>query len=652
MVFETRQIWTSSQLPTLSVLGMKVLELSRHPETTARDLLGHLQTDEALCDEIIAAANSPLCAASEPVLNVEQAIQSLGNSAVTSLTLSLLVRETCLNTGLPQPHVAAFWRQTVVKAVAAETLCGQVREGLDGEYFLAGLLVDLGRFVLLRTATQNYLTVLEKARQELLPLWRKEQTELGVTSAQIGAQLVEHWGLPTRLVQGIHAQFAPLTTFKQMASTTDYPLWGALALASAIGDYYCGDQQALAWFRIRELTTEILPMSEPEVNDLLQRIATRFAAVAEIMTVGNPSLPALEQLKANAIAQLKPIQRQAGSPAAPSVAPAAAINVSERRGFSASTPTSSERTFRDPLTMVFTPEFFEETLYKEVQRCRQIAAPLGVACVGIDRFPDLVRQHGESFGNAVLKRLAGLLKDLLRSSDTIARFDQQFAILASDPTAKGMQRLADRIRGRVAGEPLTWSGQNVTLTVSVGATLALPGRRDQLIGTQVLAIAKRALEEASAGEGNNVYFESLVDEVELQRLFMTNQFRFSRWLISRGVLDIPRVGKAMLDFTQHPLRLGELALRQELLTQREVDEILEDQEDSQDRFGQVAVRRELLTEDQMVGLLILQQEDPVHVAEHFLRLAILDQEHLQVLLKEYFSVVPWAAPLYPSAGNS
>lgn len=652
MVFETRQVWTSSQLPTLSVLGMKVLELSRRPETTARELLDHLQTDSALSERIIAAANSPLCHSAAPVVTLEQAVESLGTSVVTSLTLSLLVRETCLNTGLPLPHVAAFWRQAVVKAVAAETLCGQVREGLDGEYFLAGLLVDIGRFVLLRTATQNYLTVLDKAKLELLPLWRKEQTELGVTSAQIGAQLVEHWGLPTRLVQGIHAQFAPLTTFKQLASTTDYPLWGALALASAIGDYYCGDQQALAWLRIRELTTEIVPMSEPEVNDLLQRVASRFAEVAAVMTAGTASLPALDQLKASAIAQLKPIQRQTGMPGVSGAVHGPATNISERRGFSADAVSNTERTFRDPLTTVFTPEFFEETLYKEVQRCRQIATPLGVACVGIDRFQDLVRQHGETFGNAVLKRVGGLLKDLLRSSDTIARFDQQFGILASDPTAKGMQRLADRIRGRVAGEPMGWSGQDIPLTVSVGATLALPGRRDQLIGSQVLAVARRALDEASVGEGNNVYFEPLVDEVELQRLFMANQFRFSRWLISRGVLDIPRVGKAMLEFKQRPLRLGELALRQELLTQREVDEILEDQEDSQDRFGQVAVRRELLTEDQLVGLLILQQEDPVRIAEHFLRQSILDQEHLQLLLKEYFSVVPWAAPLYPSTGNS
>ena len=53
------------------------------------------------------------------------------------------------------------------------------------------------------------------------------------------------------------------------------------------------------------------------------------------------------------------------------------------------------KAFRDPLTLVFTRELFEDTLHKEVQRCRQMAAPIGVAFVDMDRFEELKSQHGE-----------------------------------------------------------------------------------------------------------------------------------------------------------------------------------------------------------------------------------------------------------------
>ncbi len=653
MVFETRQIWTSSQLPTLSVLGMKVLELSRRSDVDPHELIELLRADGTFAHRVITVANSPLFQhvsadhAVVPIQTVQQAVEKLGTAVITSLTLTLAVSDACLNGGHPHGLSGNLWRQAIVKAVAAEIFCSQVREGLECEFFLAGLLLDIGRFALLRTAPQSYVAVLEKSKHELLPLWRTEQTELGLTSALVGGQLIEQWGFPTRLVHGIQVQFAPLTTFEQMSPSTECPLCSALALASAIGDYFCSEHQALSWFRIRELTREIIPLSETELDDTLRRVVQRFRSVAgALSTVAD--LPDVAILKLKALEQLKLIsQRLITTP--PAELTSSERKGPEQRGVSSESAALGPKAFRDPLTLVFTREFFEDTLHKEVQRCRQLSAPVGVAFVDIDHFAEMKSQHGGALGDVILKRVGGLLKDLLRSSDTIARCDHQFAILASDPTAKGMQRLADRIRGRVAGERLIWGGHPVPLTVCVGATLALPARHDQDLAPTIVTAATKAVQEAAIGGGNHIYFDSLVNEVELQRLFMINQFRFSRWLIAQGVLDIPRVGKALVDFKQPRVRLGELAMRQELLSTQEIELILDEQEESQDRFGTIAVRRDFLTEDQLIGLLILQQEDPLQAAEQFLCKGVLDQPRLQILLKEYFHLLPWAAPLYPSA---
>ncbi|MDB5339256.1 MAG: diguanylate cyclase [Planctomycetaceae bacterium] len=653
MVFETRQIWTSSQLPTLSVLGMKVLELSRRSDVDPRELVELLRVDATFSHRVITVANSALFQhlspdqAAIPLETVQQAVEKLGTAVITSLTLTLAVGDACLTGGHPHGLSANLWHQAIVKAVAAEIFCSQVREGLECEFFLAGLLLDIGRFALLRTAPQSYVAVLEKSKHELLPLWRTEQTELGLTSAQVGGQLIEQWGFPARLVHAIQVQFAPLTTFEQMSPSTECPLCSALALASAIGDYFCSDHQALSWFRIRELTRDTIPLTEAELDDTLRRIAKRFTAIARALSA-TAELPDVASLKSKALEQLKLISQRLAATHPEEHAPAVRKGP-EQRGTSTESAATGPKAFRDPLTLVFTREFFEDTLHKEVQRCRQLSAPVGVAFVDIDRFAELNSQHGEAFGEVVLKRVGGLLKDLLRSSDTIARCDHQFAILACDPTAKGMQRLADRIRGRIAGERLIWAGQPVPLTVCVGATLALPARHDQDLAPTIVAAASKAVEEAAVAGGNHIYFDSLVNEVELQRLFMINQFRFSRWLIAQGVLDIPRVGKALIDFKPLRVRLGELALRQELLSPQEIEQVLDEQEETQDRFGTIAVRRDFLSEDQLVGLLILQQEDPLQAAEQFLCKGVLDQQRLQTLLKEYFHLLPWAAPLSPSA---
>ncbi len=651
MVFESRQVWTSSQLPTLSILGMRVLELSCRPETGARQLTELLCGDTGMALRVVNVANSPLFASPVRVETVEQAVAVLGTAAVTALVLTLEVGDACLNRGSLGGATAAFWRQAVAKAIAAEILCGQVREGLECEYFLAGLLLDAGRFALLRTAPQSFLPLLERAGHELLPTSRTEQAALGLTSAQVGAQLIAQWGFPPRLVRGIQVQSAPLVTLQQEVPADECPLCSALALASAMGDFLCGEQQALAWFRIHELTRDILPLSEAELSDILRRIATRFQAVAPVL-LATGELPDPDGLKLKAIHQMKLLEKSLLNAAATSTPGSSTQREPGLRESPTDPDPTGVRNYRDPLTLVFTRELFVETLHKEVQRCRQKAVPLGVAFVEIDRLPQLRAKHGQSFGDVILKRVGGLLKDLLRSADTIARFDQQFAILASEPTAKGMQRLADRIRGRIAGERLAWNGQEVPLTVCVGATLALPTRRDQNLGPTIITQARGAVREAAVGEGNNVYFNPLVDEVELKRLFMANHYRFSRWLIAQGVLDIPRVGKALVDYQQPEIRLGDLAVRQELLATPQIEQILAEQEECQDRFGEIAVRRGLLTEDQLAGLLIMQHEDPILVSEQFVRKSIFDQDRLRILLKEYFKEVPWAAPLHPSTGRA
>ena len=117
MVFESRQVWTSSQLPSLSILGMRVLELSRRPETGARQLAELLCADSGMALRVVNAANSPLIASPARVESVEQAVSVLGTAAVTSLVLTLEVGDACLNRGAPTGTAAEFWRQAVAKAM-------------------------------------------------------------------------------------------------------------------------------------------------------------------------------------------------------------------------------------------------------------------------------------------------------------------------------------------------------------------------------------------------------------------------------------------------------------------------------------------------------------------------------------------------------
>lgn len=728
MAISPNTIWTSSQLPALSPVGIKLLEFSQKPSTAPQELEALLRSHPVLCGNFIAAANSPLTSLSAPVLTIDQALMTLGVTNAISLNLTLQLVDLYqaaipkaaipgqnattnqganpLQPGSAQPpgnatatnssslpgiqtgagiqagvdekfvrlHANRAWRRAVAKAIAAEILCQHVRDGLESEYFLAGLTLDVGRLAVLQTVPHAFTSILELTQTTNLNRWESEERELGLTTAELGGQLLRRWGFPTRLIRGVQGQNASVKSFKNRDGHSDCSLSRALACASAIGDYLFDDQQGSTRFRFEELMQEVIPLSDRELESLLHTIAQRYEVVNAVLAPQQSTSSSTAIVRGTASGEVKskdplsasdlgssadlPHRATDAMTSLPENNPLSQVRSAlplpselERRGQGADANRIEAKSNLDPLTKVLHRSHFDVVLQQEVQRCCQSAAPVGIAIVEVDRFEKIKDRFGPEAADTVLVQISGILNELLRTSDAIARSDRQFLIMASNPTAKGMQKLSDRIRSRVDGERLVWSGESIPLTVSVGASLALPGRQDLDIGKKVIATAQKATREAAFGEGNNIYFSSLVDEVELHRLFMANQMRFSRWLVSRGILDIPRVAKALLGFQQRPLKMGDLAIRQELLSQAEVKHVLSEQAASNARFGDIAVRKTYLTEEQLTGLLILQQEDPILVASLFMKRSLLEPQQLTSLLREYFTVVPWAAPLNPTAGR-
>jgi putative nucleotidyltransferase with HDIG domain len=95
---------------------------------------------------------------------------------------------------------AAFWAHSLWVAHAAALVCRQREAGDTEEFFLAGLLHDIGKLALDRALGSPMDQLLEQVRGGA----RFEQAEarlLGVSHAAVGALVGEHWKLPAPLVE-------------------------------------------------------------------------------------------------------------------------------------------------------------------------------------------------------------------------------------------------------------------------------------------------------------------------------------------------------------------------------------------------------------------------------------------------------------------
>src|SRR5690606_34655131 len=115
-----------------------------------------------------------------------RAVPLLGTTMVTSLALSFSVVQNAVTGGPVADHYRNYWAQSVVQATTAELLSDRTKAGLACEYFLAGLLIDLGRLAMLKTIPNEVAAVIDTAAESGRPLHDIEAERLGFDHVEIG----------------------------------------------------------------------------------------------------------------------------------------------------------------------------------------------------------------------------------------------------------------------------------------------------------------------------------------------------------------------------------------------------------------------------------------------------------------------------------
>ncbi len=133
----------------------------------------------------------------------------------------------------------------------------------------------------------------------------------------------------------------------------------------------------------------------------------------------------------------------------------------------------------DPKTGLANAAWFLEQAEHELQRAVRLETTLSVLVADLDLLRNINNAYGHLAGDVVLKGVADVLRNEVRTYDVPSRFGgEEFAILLPAADVEEALALAERIRNRVGRErfAVPTSVQPITATVSVGvATLGEHG---------------------------------------------------------------------------------------------------------------------------------------------------------------------------------
>ena len=156
----------------------------------------------------------------------------------------------------------------------------------------------------------------------------------------------------------------------------------------------------------------------------------------------------------------------------------------------------------DGLTGLWRRGALDEKVKEEIRRASAFRTTMGFMIADIDHFKHLNDTYGHQFGDAVLRRVAELLKAGVYETDFVGRYGgEEFGFVLPRAESAGVLRKAEAIRARIEAEPFSQGLEQVRLTVSIGiAHFPRDGRTPE----EVIARADAALYAAKEGGRNRV----------------------------------------------------------------------------------------------------------------------------------------------------
>ncbi len=175
-----------------------------------------ISRDVGMSAKILQLVNSAFFGLVRKVESIQQAVVYLGMDTIQALVLGVHIFEKMQTLKIDGLSMQARVRHSLQVAELANKL-GSL-ENIDKEIketaFFAGVLHDCGMLLLVQNMPEKYEEVINKAKEEDISLDSAETDVFGVSHAEIGAYLLNIWGLPSELVNAVAFHHRPLEACK------------------------------------------------------------------------------------------------------------------------------------------------------------------------------------------------------------------------------------------------------------------------------------------------------------------------------------------------------------------------------------------------------------------------------------------------------
>lgn len=202
-----QEIKTSGRLPSPTGVALTILDLTRDPNTSTKDMAKVLVGDPSLTGQLLKYANSADRGTRQEITNINDALVRLGMSSVRQLCLGFSVLSNARTGACVAFDYKKYWTHSLAMAVSCQALCRLIGAASPDEGFTCGLLGRIGHLALASVYPEHYTRILKEWEHgpdgRLLEI---ESRELSINHNEVSATLFEDWGLPKSYRMAVELQ--------------------------------------------------------------------------------------------------------------------------------------------------------------------------------------------------------------------------------------------------------------------------------------------------------------------------------------------------------------------------------------------------------------------------------------------------------------
>ncbi len=256
-------IKSREDIPSLPTIFYQVNEAVNDPRSSMRDIAQIISADQSLSARLLRLVNSAFFGFPSKIDTISHAVTIIGTKQLRDLALATNVIQ--IFKGIPAEliEVRPFWEHCIGCGIASRLLASYHKAPNIEQFFVTGLLHDIGRLILYWKNPEQASAALALSAEKGVFLHRAERDVMGYDHADVGGLLLKEWRLPQSLETAVmyHHRPSRSSRFPAEAGITHIAdlITNALELGTS-GERLVPTLDARAWVEIGLKASILGPM--------------------------------------------------------------------------------------------------------------------------------------------------------------------------------------------------------------------------------------------------------------------------------------------------------------------------------------------------------------------------------------------------------